>query len=89
MKPEAAQRLAALGLHTSTTLECRIVSRRDDPHLLPRLIDGDNISEIEFEAEISGFLSMLWRLVRRNRDGSKVAYIAPGNLLSSSQARAS
>ncbi|MEZ5853692.1 MAG: polysaccharide deacetylase family protein [Hyphomicrobiaceae bacterium] len=75
VKPEAAKRLADLGLRTSTTLECRIASRSDHPHLLPRLIDGDNISEIEFEAELSGFMSLLWRVLRRTRDGGAEVYV--------------
>ncbi|MDX2158561.1 MAG: polysaccharide deacetylase family protein [Hyphomicrobiaceae bacterium] len=57
--PEAAAILSTLGLDTATTLEARTAESGDDPWLLPRLIDGDNISEIEFEAEMSGFTSLV------------------------------
>ena len=53
--PEAPQILAALGVESSTTCVPGLAWPGSPMHMLPRLLDGENLSEIEFEAELSGF----------------------------------
>jgi peptidoglycan/xylan/chitin deacetylase (PgdA/CDA1 family) len=53
--PAAADTLARLGLGSSTTTRQGLAWPGMPMHLLPRLLDGENLSEIEFEAELSGF----------------------------------
>jgi peptidoglycan/xylan/chitin deacetylase (PgdA/CDA1 family) len=53
--PAAAETLAGLGLGSSTTTRQGLAWPGMPMHLLPRLLDGENLSEIEFEAELSGF----------------------------------
>lgn len=55
----AAQRLAALRLKSATTTAQGLAWPGSPMHLLPRLLDGENLSEIEFEAELSGFSDWL------------------------------
>ncbi len=57
--PAAAAALAGLGLTSSTTTQQGLAWPGMPMHLLPRLLDGENLSEIEFEAELSGFGDML------------------------------
>lgn len=75
----AARTLAGLGLNSATTTVQALAWPGADMHLLPRLLDGENLSEIEFEAELSGFGDWLRagrRAVRRvtgraaSRDGA-------------------
>jgi hypothetical protein len=37
--------------------------------LLPRILDGENLSMLEFEAEISGFMHLLRMVTGRSRIG--------------------
>jgi peptidoglycan/xylan/chitin deacetylase (PgdA/CDA1 family) len=53
--PAAAATLSSLGLNSSTTTLQGLAWPGMPMHLLPRLLDGENLSEIEFEAELSGF----------------------------------
>jgi peptidoglycan/xylan/chitin deacetylase (PgdA/CDA1 family) len=46
--------LSSLGVTSATTGEPRLAGRADDPLLLPRIMDGEQLTAIEFEAEISG-----------------------------------
>lgn len=57
--------LESLGVASSTTCEPGLVEVGDPPHGLRRFLDGENVSQIEFEAEISGFAELLRRAVRR------------------------
>ena len=59
--PAAAGILASLGIESATTTQQGIARPGTAMHLLPRLLDGENLSEIEFEAEVSGFGSWLRR----------------------------
>ena len=61
----AAAALGAIGIESSTTTENRIAFASDTVQLLPRFLDGEQVSAIEFEAEISGFSHMLRILVER------------------------
>jgi hypothetical protein len=56
---EAAIVLADLGLASATSTERGIAYPGSMPYLLPRFVDGEQLSEIEFEAELSGFAGML------------------------------
>lgn len=70
--PQAAATLAQLGLASATTTEQGIAYCGMDMMLLPRLLDGEQLSDIEFEAELSGFADMtrsLRRWFRRIRRG--------------------
>lgn len=51
----AADVLSGLGLASSTTTRQGLAWPGMPMHLLPRLLDGENLSDIEFEAELSGF----------------------------------
>jgi peptidoglycan/xylan/chitin deacetylase (PgdA/CDA1 family) len=57
--PAAAETLAELGLGSSTTTRQGLAWPGMQMHLLPRLLDGENLSEIEFEAELAGFADWL------------------------------
>ena len=52
---DGAQALAALGLRSSTTVKQGLAFPGDSMQLLPRILDSENWSMIEFEAELSGF----------------------------------
>jgi peptidoglycan/xylan/chitin deacetylase (PgdA/CDA1 family) len=56
---KAAMVLADLGLASATSTERGIAYPGSMPYLLPRFLDGEQLSEIEFEAELSGFAGML------------------------------
>ena len=58
----AAATLGGLDLESSTTTEQGIAWPGMPMHLLPRLLDGENLSEIEFEAELSGFSDWMRRI---------------------------
>jgi peptidoglycan/xylan/chitin deacetylase (PgdA/CDA1 family) len=73
--------LAALGMKSATTIEPGLNYPDTPRFILRRLVDGHPVSDIEFEAEITGFmevvrtlrerrfLSMLQRRFRPQRDG--------------------
>jgi peptidoglycan/xylan/chitin deacetylase (PgdA/CDA1 family) len=75
---ETADVLADLGIATATTVECRLARAGDNPRLLPRIIDGGHISEIEFEAELSGFVPLVLGALRlrRRQTQSEVGSVA-------------
>jgi peptidoglycan/xylan/chitin deacetylase (PgdA/CDA1 family) len=53
-RPEHAQWLSQLGILSATTCDPGLNRRGDNPYFLRRFLDGDHISDIEFEAQISG-----------------------------------
>lgn len=57
--PQAAQTAKALGLESATTTVQGLAWPGCNPHLIPRLMDGEQLSEIEFEAELAGFSDLL------------------------------
>jgi peptidoglycan/xylan/chitin deacetylase (PgdA/CDA1 family) len=59
--PAAADALSRLDLDSSTTTRQGLAWPGMPLHLLPRLLDGENLSEIEFEAELAGFGDWLRR----------------------------
>jgi peptidoglycan/xylan/chitin deacetylase (PgdA/CDA1 family) len=54
--------LERLGIRTATTLVAGIAAPTDDPLLLPRIIDGDQRTALEFEAELCGVSALLRRV---------------------------
>ncbi len=53
---------------SATTTDIGLVDESTPRYALPRILDGQNVSELEFEAEMSGFLE-LSRSARRARKG--------------------
>ncbi|MEA2757070.1 MAG: hypothetical protein QOJ54_3359 [Aliidongia sp.] len=51
--------LAALGIASATTTEAGIAYRGMDRFFLPRLLDGENLTPLEFEAELAGIGDLL------------------------------
>jgi peptidoglycan/xylan/chitin deacetylase (PgdA/CDA1 family) len=51
--------LQRLGIASATTLESRLATSRDDPMFLPRILDGEHVSEIEFEAALCGIPDLI------------------------------
>lgn len=66
--------LKKLGVQSATTTHLELVNHHTDPMELPRLLDGENLHPIEFDAEVTGFAS----LVRRLRAGRKVTFVNVG-----------
>lgn len=58
-------RLEAEGIETATTCDPEIASRDSHPLLLPRFIDNELVSDIEFEAWVTGAACWLPRRTRR------------------------
>jgi peptidoglycan/xylan/chitin deacetylase (PgdA/CDA1 family) len=59
--------LRADGVETATTTEFGLARRGDSPLALPRILDGESTSDIEFEARLSGFWSVAHALARWGR----------------------
>lgn len=51
--------LESLGISSATTCEPGLVDASSKSYALPRFLDGENISSIEFEAEIAGFAELI------------------------------
>ena len=64
--------LAEIGIDSATTCEAGLNYAKTQPMALNRFLDGGNIADIEFEAELSGFLE----LARRVRSKIRSARIA-------------
>ena len=64
---EAGEALAAAGVVSATTTVQRIARKGMNPYLLPRLLDGEQVTDIEFEAELSGFADFLRGLAGARR----------------------
>lgn len=64
---QAPQVMRAAGVSTATTCLPGLVRLNDDDtrYLLPRFLDGGDVSMIEFEAEMSGVLELLRKLTGR------------------------
>jgi peptidoglycan/xylan/chitin deacetylase (PgdA/CDA1 family) len=57
----AVECLRALGMTSGTTCEAGLATPRSDPLLLPRITDGDQLDDVEFEAELTGFAELMRR----------------------------
>jgi peptidoglycan/xylan/chitin deacetylase (PgdA/CDA1 family) len=65
----AVECLRALGITSGTTCETGLATPNTDPLLLPRITDGDQLDDVEFEAELTGFAELLRRGRRLFRRG--------------------
>lgn len=52
-------RLSADGIASATTTEIGLAGSGDSPLAYKRILDGENVSQIEFEAELSGALELI------------------------------
>lgn len=64
--------LSADGLESGTTCDTGLVRRGDPRFGLKRVLDGELVSEVEFDAELSGFAELLRQLLRVDRRVSAV-----------------
>jgi peptidoglycan/xylan/chitin deacetylase (PgdA/CDA1 family) len=64
---DAAREVERIGMASSTTTRAGIAKRSTPLHLLPRIVDGEALSDIEFEAELAGFTDLLRRCTRFGR----------------------
>jgi peptidoglycan/xylan/chitin deacetylase (PgdA/CDA1 family) len=67
-----AEWLAELGVKSATTIEPGLNYRHTSRFALRRLVDGGPVSEIEFAAEMTGFMEVVRLLRRRLRAGPGV-----------------
>jgi peptidoglycan/xylan/chitin deacetylase (PgdA/CDA1 family) len=56
--------LEACAVASATTVDPGFVTKRSNPYALPRILDGENTTDLEFEAELCGFLELGRRLKR-------------------------
>jgi len=54
-----------LGIKSAVTCTSGVNDENTHPYKLKRFLDGENISQIEFEAEMCGFLEICRRLLKR------------------------
>ena len=59
--------LRELGLKSATTTRAGSCYRTRPPFALPRIVDGENVHPIEFEAELAGTLELTRRIRRWSR----------------------
>lgn len=55
---ENRETLRKLNIASATTTRIGLVGGKSWRHALPRLVDGEKVSELEFEAEMSGFIEL-------------------------------
>ncbi len=70
--------LSSAGVETATTCETGFVERDTPAFALPRILDSARVSQIEFEAEVSGFLELKRRLLGALRGHARGRPTAPG-----------
>jgi len=63
--------LRECGVVSATTCESGLATRETHPYRIPRVLDGENLTQLDFESELSGFADALrWikrTLLRRGR----------------------
>lgn len=57
--PEVWPTLSRANIASATTTDIGFVNSQSAKYALPRILDGQNISELEFEAEMSGFMELI------------------------------
>jgi peptidoglycan/xylan/chitin deacetylase (PgdA/CDA1 family) len=65
--PAAESALERLGLDSSTTTSPGLAFSGTPPQAIPRFLDGEQVSAVEFEAELSGFSYLMRSLVAKVR----------------------
>jgi hypothetical protein len=63
--------LSSAGIETATTCETGFVDRDTPPFAMPRILDSARVSQVEFEAELSGFLELKRRALSLVRKGDR------------------
>ncbi|GGD68975.1 polysaccharide deacetylase family protein [Lacimicrobium alkaliphilum] len=66
-REEQLKVLSDMGIQSATTTDSELCPAEHHVYKLPRIMDNDNISELEFEAEISGFMTLLRKIGSRGR----------------------
>ncbi|THF61618.1 polysaccharide deacetylase family protein [Pseudothauera rhizosphaerae] len=66
-EPEHLPHLRAAGVVSATTTDNGLCAPGHERLALPRILDGDRVSELEFEAELSGFMEIKRLLAPRAR----------------------
>lgn len=61
--PVAAESIRAIGLASGTTTKPGLAYADSNPFRLPRFVDGEQVTQVEFEAELSGFVDLCRRLL--------------------------
>lgn len=61
--------LRECGVNSATTTEQGLAGPDVNPYALPRLMDGESVSALEFEAELSGFMTLARKGLRSLRGG--------------------
>lgn len=59
------------GVRSATLVDSGLVQSDSPPLALKRLLDGEQVSQLEFEAELSGFLDILRRVKSRQRGSTE------------------
>lgn len=72
-EPSHLPHLRAAGVISATTTENGLCKRETERLALPRILDGDRVSELEFEAELAGFMEIKRRLISRISKRAKYA----------------
>ncbi len=54
--------LKNLGITSATTCDSGFVNRKSNHYFLPRFLDGEHVSQIEFEAEVCGISELLRKI---------------------------
>ena len=62
--------LSDLGVRSATTCETGMVRRGDSVYGLRRFLDGEMVSDVEFDAEICGFAELLRSMLRVRRQAA-------------------
>ena len=65
----ASLALSSMGVATATTCLPGLITQADEmqSHYLPRFLDGESISMLEFQAEMSGFYDIVRRLIGKRQ----------------------
>lgn len=61
--PQIWPELEKLNVESATTTEIGLADKNTHKYAIPRILDGEQISDIEFEAELSGFNDMVRRIL--------------------------
>ncbi|MFZ4712114.1 MAG: polysaccharide deacetylase family protein [Bacteriovoracaceae bacterium] len=63
--PPIIKHLQMLSIKTATTTQPGYWTKKTNPYAIPRFLDSEKISQIEFEAELSGFAELLRNIASR------------------------
>jgi peptidoglycan/xylan/chitin deacetylase (PgdA/CDA1 family) len=74
--PNQIQWLREMGIRSATTCDNGLVSNSSSPFLMDRILDGENVTAIEIEAELAGF-SVLRRHLQKWMGRKSASSIGP------------